>query len=59
MIKFTINVKLVTIKSTKILAMVRNIAILYIKTKNCTDENLHAFKVVNVDWVTEKTICGC
>jgi len=33
--------------------MVQNMAIPYIEAKESKDENLHAFEIVNIEWVLE------
>jgi hypothetical protein len=36
--------------------MVRNVAVPFIEAEDCKDGNLHAFEVVNTEWVPENTM---
>ena len=36
--------------------MVRNVAVPFIKAEDCKDGNLHAFEVLNTEWVPENTV---
>jgi hypothetical protein len=54
-VKFIINGNLVTVRVEETLSMMKNVSIPYIETKESKDENLHAFEVVNVEWVPENT----
>ena len=42
--------------SKEAMSIINNVAIQYIKAKNNTNDNLHAFEVVNVEWVLENII---
>jgi hypothetical protein len=46
-----INGTLVTVKAKVTLSMIKNVSISYIKAKDCKDGNLHAFKIINTEWV--------
>jgi hypothetical protein len=36
--------------------MVRNVVVPFIEAEDCRDGNLHAFEVVNTEWVPENTV---
>jgi hypothetical protein len=36
--------------------MIRNVAFPYIETKDNNDGNLHAFEIMNVEWMLENTV---
>lgn len=36
--------------------MINNMVVSYVKTKDNANENLHVFKVVNVEWVLKNTM---
>jgi hypothetical protein len=55
-VKFIINGNLVTVRAEETLSMMRNVSIPYIETEESKDENLHAFEVVNAEWVLENTV---
>jgi hypothetical protein len=42
--------------SEKAITIMKNMAVPYIKVENNTNGNLHAFEVVNVEWVPKNTI---
>jgi hypothetical protein len=50
------NGMLVTVKAEETISMVKNVAIPFIEMKDCKDENLHAFEIVNTEWVPESTM---
>jgi hypothetical protein len=54
-LKFIINGNLVTVKAEETLSMTKNISVPYIEAEGSTDGNLHAFEVVNAEWVPENT----
>jgi hypothetical protein len=54
-VKFIINENLVTVKAEEALTMVRNVSVPYIEAEESKDGNLHAFEVVNDEWVPENT----
>jgi hypothetical protein len=45
------NGTLVTVKAEETLAVVQNVIIPYIEAKRNKNGNLHAFKIVNAEWV--------
>jgi hypothetical protein len=55
-VKFIINGNLVTVRAEEALTMVRNVSIPYIEAEENKDGNLHAFEVVNAEWVPENTV---
>ena len=55
-VKFIINGNLVTVRAEETLSMMRNVSIPYIEAEESKDGNLHAFEVVNAEWVLENTI---
>jgi hypothetical protein len=55
-VKFIINGNLVTVKAEEALTIVRNMSIPYIEVEESKDRNLHAFEVVNAEWVPENTV---
>ncbi|XP_073268737.1 uncharacterized protein [Populus alba] len=55
-VKFIINGNLVTVRAEETLSMIKNVSIPYIETEESKDENMHAFEVVNAEWVPENTV---
>jgi len=55
-LKYIMNGMLVTIKAEETVSMVKNVAIPFIEVEDCKDENLHAFEIVNTEWVPESTV---
>ena len=55
-LKYIANGVLVTVKAKETVLMVRNVTVPFIKVEDCRDGNLHAFEVVNIEWVPENTI---
>jgi hypothetical protein len=55
-VKFIINGNLVIVRAEEALAIVRNVSIPYIEAEESKDGNLHAFDVVNAEWVPEYTV---
>jgi hypothetical protein len=55
-LKYIANGVLVTVKAEKTISMVRNVAVPFIEAEDCKDGNLHAFEVVNTEWVPENTM---
>jgi hypothetical protein len=53
-VKFIINGNLVTVKAEEVLTTVRNMSVPYVEAEESQDGNLHAFEVVNVEWVPDK-----
>jgi hypothetical protein len=50
------NGMLVTIKAEEIISMAKNMVIPFIEVEDCKDENLHAFEIVNTEWVPKSTV---
>jgi nucleoside-diphosphate-sugar epimerase len=51
------NRMLVTVKVNETVSMIKNnVAIPFIEVEDCKDENIHAFEIVNTDWVPENTV---
>jgi hypothetical protein len=44
------------VRAEETLSMMRNVSIPYIETEESKDGNLHAFEVVNAEWILENTI---
>ncbi|XP_073267151.1 uncharacterized protein [Populus alba] len=55
-IEYIANGVLVTVKAEETISMVRNVAVPFIEAEDCKDGNLHAFEVVNTEWVPENTV---
>ena len=50
------NEMLVTVKAEETMSMIKNVAIPFIEVEDCKDNNIHAFEIVNTDWVPENTV---
>ncbi|XP_052301368.1 LOW QUALITY PROTEIN: uncharacterized protein LOC127904008 [Populus trichocarpa] len=37
-------------------SMIKNVAVPFIEANDCKDNNIHAFEIVNTDWVPENTV---
>ncbi|XP_061945039.1 uncharacterized protein LOC133669048 [Populus nigra] len=55
-LKYIINGTLVKVKAEETLSMIRNVSVPYIEVEDCKDGNLHAFEIVNTEWVLENTV---
>ena len=55
-LNYIVNGTLVTIKAKEILAMVQNMTVPYIESKGNKDGSLHAFEIVNTEWVLKNTV---
>jgi hypothetical protein len=55
-LKYIMNGMLVIVKAEETISMIKNVAIPFIKAADCKDGNVHAFEIVNTDWVPENTI---
>jgi len=55
-LKYIANGVLVTVKAEETISMVRNVAVPFFEAEDCKDGNLHAFEVVNTEWVPENTV---
>jgi hypothetical protein len=47
---------LITVKVKEIVFMIKNVVVPFIEVEDCKDENIHAFEIVNVEWVPEGTV---
>ena len=52
-LKYIANGMLVTVKAEETISMVKNVAVPFIETETCKDGNVHAFEVVNAEWILE------
>jgi hypothetical protein len=50
------NGMLVTVKAEETISMIKNVAVPFIEACDCKDNNIHAFEIVNTDWVPENTV---
>jgi len=50
------NGMLVTVKVEETVSMIKNMAIPFIEAKDCKDGNVHAFEIINTEWVPENMI---
>ena len=55
-LKYIANGVLVTVKAEEAISIMKNVAVPFIEAEDCMDGNLHAFEVVNTEWVPENTI---
>lgn len=55
-LKFTVNERLITLRSEEMLFVNRNVSVSYVKGKENKDEDLHVFEVVNTEIVPKKHI---
>ncbi|XP_061965260.1 uncharacterized protein LOC133689413 [Populus nigra] len=55
-LKYIINGTLVKVKAEETLSMIRNVSVPYIEAEDCKDGNLHAFEIVNTEWVPENMV---
>ncbi|KAL3609378.1 hypothetical protein D5086_000398 [Populus alba] len=55
-LKYIANGVLVTVKAGETISMVMNMAVPFIEAEDCRDVNLHAFEVVNTEWVPKNTV---
>lgn len=53
-LKYIMNGMLVTVKDEETISIIRNIVVPFIE--NYRDENIHAFKIMNVEWLSENTV---
>jgi hypothetical protein len=42
--------------SVEVMKIIKNVALPYIEAKNNTDGDLHAFEVVNAEWVPKNIV---
>jgi hypothetical protein len=50
------NGMLITVKAEEIISMIKNIAIPFIEAEDCRDGDIHAFEIVNTEWVLEGAV---
>jgi hypothetical protein len=55
-LKYIMNGMLVTVKAEETVSMIKNVAVPFIEANDCKDNNIHAFEIVNADWVPENTV---
>ena len=55
-LKYVMNGMLVTVKAEEAISMIKNAAVPFIEAEDCQDNNIHAFEIVNTDWVPENTM---
>lgn len=55
-LKYIINRMLITVKAGETISITRNMVVPFIKVKDCRDESIHAFEIVNVERIPENTI---
>jgi hypothetical protein len=55
-LKYIINGTIVKVKAEETLSMIRNVSVLYIEAEDCKDGNLHAFEIVNTEWIPENMV---
>ena len=55
-LKYIDNGVLVTVKAKETISMLINVMVPFIEAKDCKGGNLHAFEVVNIEWVPENTM---
>jgi len=54
-LKYIMNVMLVVVKTKVTISMIRNVVVPFIETYDCRDGNVHAFEILNIEWVPENT----
>ncbi|KAJ6974614.1 hypothetical protein NC653_030665 [Populus alba x Populus x berolinensis] len=55
-LKYIMNGMLVTVKAEEAISMIKNVVVPFIEAEDCKDGNIHAFEIVNTDWVPENTV---
>jgi len=55
-LKYVMNGMLVTVKAEETVSMIKNVVVPFIEADDCKDNNIHAFEIVNTDWVPENTV---
>jgi hypothetical protein len=55
-LKYIMNGMLVTVKAEETVSMIKNVAVPFIEANDCKGNNIHAFEIVNTDWVPENTV---
>jgi hypothetical protein len=52
-LKYIMNGMLITVKAEETVSMIKNVAIPFIEAEDCRDGNVHAFEIMNTEWVPE------
>jgi len=55
-LKYIMNGMLVTVKAEETVSMIKNVVVPFIEADDCKDNNIHAFEIVNTDWVPKNTV---
>jgi hypothetical protein len=55
-LKYIMNGMLITVKAEETVSMIKNMAIPFIKAEDCRDGNIHAFEIMNAEWVPEGAV---
>jgi hypothetical protein len=55
-LKYIANGVLVIVKAEETISMVRNLVVPFIEAEDCKDGNLHAFEIMNTEWVPENIV---
>jgi hypothetical protein len=55
-LKYIVNGALVTVRAEETLAMIQNVVVPYMEVEGSKYGNLHAFEIVNKDWVLENSV---
>jgi hypothetical protein len=55
-LKYIMNGILITVKAEETVSMIKNIAIPFIEVEDCRDGDIHAFEIVNMEWVPEGAV---
>jgi hypothetical protein len=50
------NGMLITVKAEETVSMIKNVVIPFIEAEDCRDGNIHAFEIVNTEWVPEGAV---
>jgi len=55
-LKYIMNGMLITVKAEETISMIKNVVIPFIEAEDCRDGNIHAFEIVNAEWVPEGAV---
>jgi hypothetical protein len=55
-LKYIMNGMLITVKAEETFFMIKNVAIPFIEAEACRDGIIHAFEIVNAEWVPEGAV---
>ena len=50
-LKYIANRMSITVKAEETVSMIKNVVVPFIKAEDCKDKNIHAFEVVNAEWI--------